>query len=110
MSEIRSENALLFISRNRTELARQRHLYSNDLEDYICPSISLLIFSILLQPSFISSIYLPPGHNSSDTCFFPIGFHVNMPSGKMGYVITETKFDRNFPLVDSRNIEESFSF
>src|SRR5277367_4949714 len=33
-----------------------------------------------------------------------------MPSGKMGYLITETKFDRNFPLVDSRNIEESFSF
>src|SRR5277367_6624399 len=53
---------------------------------------------------------LPPGHNSSDTCFFSIGFHVNMPSGKMGYLITETKFDRNFPLVDSRNIEESFSF
>src|SRR5277367_6585490 len=33
-----------------------------------------------------------------------------MPSGKMGYLITETKFDRNFPLVDSRNIKESFSF
>src|SRR5277367_6580027 len=33
-----------------------------------------------------------------------------MPSGKMGYLITETKFDRNFPLVDSRNIEESFTF
>src|SRR5277367_4676904 len=33
-----------------------------------------------------------------------------MPSGKMGYLITETKFDRNFPLVDSRNIDESFSF
>ena len=32
-----------------------------------------------------------------------------MPSGKMGYLITETKFDRNFPLGDSRNIEESFS-
>ena len=54
-------------------------------------------------------MYLPPGHNSSDTCFFPIGFHVNMPSGKMGYLITETKFDRNFSLGDSRNIEESFS-
>src|SRR5277367_3542208 len=34
---------------------------------------------------------------------------MNMPSGKMGYLITETKFDRNFPLVDSGNIEESFS-
>src|SRR5277367_2532042 len=32
-----------------------------------------------------------------------------MPSGKMGYLITETKFDRNFPLFDSQNIEESFS-
>ena len=28
----------------------------------------------------------------------------------MGYLITETKFDRNFPLGDSRNIKESFSF
>src|SRR5277367_4306827 len=28
----------------------------------------------------------------------------------MGYLITETKFDRNFQLGDSRNIEESFSF
>src|SRR5277367_2264177 len=27
----------------------------------------------------------------------------------MGYLITETKFDRNFPLFDSRYIEESFS-
>ena len=27
----------------------------------------------------------------------------------MGYLIAETKFDRNFPLGDSRNIEESFS-
>src|SRR5277367_4189399 len=27
----------------------------------------------------------------------------------MEYLITETKFDRNFPLGDSRNIEESFS-
>ena len=27
----------------------------------------------------------------------------------MGYLITETKFDRNFPLGDGRNIEESFS-
>src|SRR5277367_1135009 len=27
----------------------------------------------------------------------------------MGYPITETKFDRNFPLGDSRNIEESFT-
>src|SRR5277367_2384253 len=53
--------------------------------------------------------YLPPGHTSSDTCFFPIGFHVNIPSGKIGYLITLTKFDRNFPLGDSRNIEESFS-
>src|SRR5277367_2075166 len=52
---------------------------------------------------------LPPGHNSSDTRFFSIGFHVNMPSGKMGYLITETKFDHNFPLFDSRYIEESFS-
>src|SRR5277367_2458357 len=33
-----------------------------------------------------------------------------MPSGKIRYLITETKFDRNFPLGDSRNIEESFSF
>src|SRR5277367_936510 len=33
-----------------------------------------------------------------------------MPSGKMEYLITETKFDLNFPLVVSRNIEESFSF
>src|SRR5277367_5638196 len=32
-----------------------------------------------------------------------------MPSGKMGYLITKTKFDRNFPLGHSRNIEESFS-
>ena len=32
-----------------------------------------------------------------------------MPSGKMGYLITETKFDRNFPLDDSGNIEESGS-
>src|SRR5277367_1064682 len=54
--------------------------------------------------------YLPPGHTSSDTCFFPIGFHVNMPSGKMGYLITETKFDRNFPLGDNRNTAEYFSF
>src|SRR5277367_5305246 len=49
------------------------------------------------------------GHKFSRTCFFPIGFHVNIPSGKMGYLITETKFDRNFPLGHSRNIEESFS-
>src|SRR5277367_3299721 len=27
----------------------------------------------------------------------------------MEYLITETKFDRNFPLGDGRNIEESFS-
>src|SRR5277367_6561171 len=54
--------------------------------------------------------YLPPGHTSSDTCLFPIGFHVTITSGKVGYLITETKFDRNFPLDDSRNIEESFSF
>src|SRR5277367_4314225 len=27
----------------------------------------------------------------------------------MGYLISETKFDHNFPLGDSRNIEESFS-
>src|SRR5277367_1661926 len=33
-----------------------------------------------------------------------------MPSGKMGYLITETKFVRNFPQGDSRNIEDSFSF
>src|SRR5277367_2257385 len=32
-----------------------------------------------------------------------------MPSGKMGYLITETKFDRNFPQLNSRNIEEYFS-
>src|SRR5277367_5382858 len=43
------------------------------------------------------------------TCFLPYGFHVNIPSGKMGYLITETKFDRNFLLYDSRNIEETFS-
>src|SRR5277367_5499032 len=35
---------------------------------------------------------------------------LNIPSGKMGYLITETKFDCNFPLGDSRCVEESFSF
>src|SRR5277367_4634694 len=33
---------------------------------------------------------------------------LNIPSGKMGYLITETKFDCNFPLRDSRYVEESF--
>src|SRR5277367_262825 len=48
-------------------------------------------------------------YGQGGTYYFPIGFHVNIPSGKMGYLITETKFDRNFPLGNSRNIEESFS-
>src|SRR5277367_393866 len=51
----------------------------------------------------------PTGHISWDTCFFRIGFHVNIQSGKMGYLITETKFERIFLLGDSRNIEEYFS-
>src|SRR5277367_1366321 len=63
----------------------------------------------ILQKNKNSVIYLPPVHTSSDICFFPIGLHVNMPSGKMGYLITETKFDRNFPLFDSRYIKEYFS-
>src|SRR5277367_5974057 len=62
MSEIRSENALLFISRNRTELARQRHLYSNDLEDYICPSLSLLMRATDAQ--FFPSVSLSNGMRS----------------------------------------------
>src|SRR5277367_5843735 len=49
------------------------------------------------------------GHKFSHTCFFSIGFHVNIPSGKMGYLITETKFDCNFPLGDSRYVEKYFS-
>src|SRR5277367_5050385 len=49
------------------------------------------------------------GHKFSRTCFFPTGFHVNIPSGKRGSLITETKFYCNFPLGDRRYVEESFS-
>ena len=40
------------------------------------------------------------------TPFFPIGFHVNIPSGKMRYLISETKFSHDFPLSGGWNIEE----